>query len=148
MPKLRKDVEDKILALIEEGFTNIEVSEQTGVHRKTVANRRKAWENRKQDEEKPEEEIIRPEQPESTPFALQIYALMREQGTHSEEEAISQAILTQHSFNPYLSNHGLRTPTELITFFEDKIKEQDEWIELIQADADRYLNRLIRIQIK
>ncbi|GAH42744.1 unnamed protein product, partial [marine sediment metagenome] len=78
MPKLRKDVEDKILELIDQGYTNIEVSEQTGVHRKTVANRRKAPLKRKQDEEKPEieKENISDEEIDLTAFGQKLNTLM------------------------------------------------------------------------
>ncbi|GAG77098.1 unnamed protein product, partial [marine sediment metagenome] len=41
MPKLRKEVEDKVLALIKEGYTNVGIAEKTGVHRKTAATLRK-----------------------------------------------------------------------------------------------------------
>ncbi len=147
MPKLRKEKEDKVIELLEEGYSNVEISEKVGLHRKTVAKRRKEWENRKQSQEEPEK-LVQQEQKESSFFEQQISTLIRYQGTNSREEAILQAILTQKSFNPYLQNHGLNSPSELISFFELKIDEQEERIEYHQASAERYFDRLIEIQLK
>ena len=66
MPKLAKDVEDKIIELIEQGYKDAEISRKTGKHRTTIADRRKEWEKRKQEEEKTETEpeiTIQHEQP-------------------------------------------------------------------------------------
>jgi len=128
MPKLRKEVEDKIIELLDQGYKNVEISEKTGIHRKTIASRRKAWKNRKQEPEKSEPEKsesekvepVQQEQTDSHPLDPQINMLIRYQGTNSGEEAIQQAIEIQKSFNPYVLNHGFETPKELIKFFEDK----------------------------
>ena len=87
------------------------------------------------------------EQPESSTIDLQIHTLMKSQGTHSRKNAISRAIETQDAFNPNIINHGLKTPKELMTFFEEKIKKKDERIEWSQANADRYLAKLIESQL-
>ena len=74
---------------------------------------------------KPEPEpkkTVQQEQQESHPLDPQIYTLIRYQGTNSREEALSQAIDTQHSFNPYILNRGLKSPKELIKFFEEELK--------------------------
>ena len=66
MPKLAKDVEDKIIELIDQGYKDAEISRKTGKHRTTIADRRKAHEEQKQSEEKPEkgsEKNIQQEQP-------------------------------------------------------------------------------------
>ena len=54
MPKLTKEIEDKIFELIEQGGKNAEISRKLGIHRTTVANQRKEYENRKREEEEPE----------------------------------------------------------------------------------------------
>jgi len=125
MPKFSKEMEEKILELIEQDYKNAEISRELGVYRGAVAKRRKEHEKQKLEQNKPEPgqyEIIQQEQQESHPLDSQIYTLIRYQGTHSREEALSQAIETQHSFNPYILNHGLNTPKELIKFFEEELK--------------------------
>ena len=116
-------MEDKIIALFEQGKRNSVISRELSIYRGALPIRRKEWEKRKQEQEKPEpepEKTIQQEQNDSHPLDTQIYTLIRYQGTHSREEALSQAIETQHSFNPYILNHGLRTPKDLIKFFKDK----------------------------
>lgn len=125
MPKLSKEMEEKIVELIDQKYKDADISRKLGVHRTTVANRRKEYLKQKPVPKKPEpeqEETVQQEQTDSHPLDPQIYTLIRYQGTHSREEALSQAIETQHSFNPYILNHGLKTPTELMKFFEDKIQ--------------------------
>ena len=66
MPKLAKDVEDKIIELIDQGYKDAEISRKTGKHRTTIADRRKEWEKRKQAQGKTETEpeiTIQHEQP-------------------------------------------------------------------------------------
>jgi len=65
MPRLRREVEEKIVELIDQGYKDSKISRKLGVHRTTVANRREAYFKRKQ-EEKPEKELeknIQHEQP-------------------------------------------------------------------------------------
>ena len=107
-----------------------------------IAERGKTKRRKRQFKRKPDQEKTK-----STPVIPQIYTLMRSQGTNSRKDAISQAIETQDFFNPYLLNHGLKTPKALVTFFEDKIKEQDEEIEALRVNIDRYVDRLIKIQL-
>jgi len=45
MPTLRKDIEDAIIKLIDEGFKNVEISEKLAINRKTVAKRRRIHAN-------------------------------------------------------------------------------------------------------
>ena len=125
MPKLSKEMEEKIVELIEQKYKDADISRKLGVHRTTVANRRKEYLKQKPVPKKPEPEpkkTVQQEQQESHPLDPQIYTLIRYQGTNSREEALSQAIDTQHSFNPYILNHGLKTPKELIKFFEEELK--------------------------
>ena len=75
-------------------------------------------------------------EPRSTRVPL-IVTLMRSQGNKKKTAVLPQAIETQDAFNPYLLDYGLKTPKELIAFFEDKIRKQDETIKNIQADTDR-----------
>ena len=139
MPKYSQEMELEIKARIERGDKNADISRELGVYRGAVSKRRKEYLKRKQEEEKPETEdlkqkpdhektekepeiTIQQEQNDSHPLDPQIYTLIRYQGTHSQEEALSQAIETQHSFNPYILNHGFNTPAELVKFFEDELK--------------------------
>ena len=127
MPKLTKDIEDQIIELIEQNLNDSEISREIGVHRTTVAKRREAYLKRKANQTKPEkgpETNIQHEHTDSHPLDSQIYTLIRYQGTHSREEALSQAIETQNSFNPYILNHGLKSPKELIKFFEDESQHE------------------------
>lgn len=127
MPKFSEEMEEKIIELIEQGDKNAEISRKLGIDRGAVSKRRKTHLNRKFDQQKPEmepEKTIQQEQKESHTLDPQIYTLIRYQGTHSQEEALSQAIETQRSFNPYILNHGLKTPKELIKFFEDKSQRE------------------------
>ena len=139
MPRLRKEIEDKIKELIDQEYSNIEITEKTGIHRKTIAKRRKEYLKRDQEEEKPEpepEKTIQQEKNDSHPLDPQIYTLIRYQGTNSRKEAIKQAIATQHSFNPYILNHGLESPKELIKFFEDELKLALEKFKELKSDLD------------
>lgn len=52
MPRLRMEVEDKIVELIDQEYKNSEISRKLGIHRTTIANRRKARFNQKQEQEK------------------------------------------------------------------------------------------------
>ena len=125
MPRLRVEIEEEIVELINQGYKDADISRKLGVHRTTVANRRKENLKQKPDPKKPETEpgkTVQPEQTDSHPLDPQIYTLIRYQGTHSREEALFQAIETQHSFNPYILNHGLKTPAELVKFFEEEIQ--------------------------
>ena len=139
MPRLSREVENKIIDLIEKGYKDAVISRELGVHRTTIADRRKAWEKRKQEKEKVEpekEETIQQEEKDSHPLDPQIYTLIRYQGTHSREEALSQAIETQHSFNPYILNHGLKTPKELIKFFENEIQLERMKVNDLEVDSN------------
>jgi transposase-like protein len=125
MPKYTQEKEEKIIELIEKDYKNAQIARELGVYRGAVAKRRKEYLKQRPDHKKPEtehEETIQQEQKGSHPLDSQIYTLIRYQGTHSREEALSQAIETQHSFNPYILNHGLKTPKELIKFFEEEIQ--------------------------
>ncbi len=140
MPRLRGEVEEKIIELIDQGYKDSAISRKLNVHRTTVAKRREAYFKRKQKEEKPEakqdltqkpdaqnpelepEKNIQREHTDSHPLDPEIYTLIRYQGTHSREEAISQAIETQQVLNPYILNHGLKSPKELVEFFEEEIR--------------------------
>ena len=137
MPKYSREMEDKIIALFEQGKRNSVISRELSIYRGALQSRRKEWEKRKQEQEKPEpEKTIQQEQNDSHPLDSQIYTLIRYQGTHSREEALSQAIETQHSFNPYILNHGLRTPKDLIKFFKDKIKKGEESVNELKEKID------------
>ena len=125
MPKYSREMEEKIIELIGQGYKNSQISRELGIYRGAVSKRRKAHEKQKQNQEKPEpeqEETVQQEQTDSHPLDPQIYTLIRYQGTNSREEALSQAIDTQHSFNPYILNLGLNSPKELIKFFEEELK--------------------------
>ncbi len=139
MPKLTKDIEDKIAELIDQELKDSEISRKLGVHRTTVANRREAHLKRKANQTKPEkgpETNIQHEHTDFHPLDPKIYTLMRHQGTNSRELAISQAIETQHSFNPYVLNHGLKTPKELIQYFENKSHLDSTKVKDLTTDLD------------
>lgn len=53
MPRLRKEKQDRILGLIEEGYTNVEISEKVGVALSTVSRYRKKL-SKKEGESDPE----------------------------------------------------------------------------------------------
>lgn len=142
MPKFSEEMEEKITALFEQRKKNSVISRKLGINRGALPKRRKEWEKRNQDHQKPEpesEEIIQQEPPDSHPLDAQLYILIRYQGTKSREEALSQAIETQHSFNPYILNHGLKTPKELIKFLEDKIKIEPTNVEYLELDSERII---------
>lgn len=137
MPRLRREVEEKIVELIDQGYKDSKISRKLGVHRTTVANRREAYFKRKQKQEKPEtepEKTFEQEQNDSHPLDPQIYTLIRHQGTNTKEEAIQQAIETQQSLNPYILNHGLETPAELVKFFEDEIQLERTLVKGLMLD--------------
>lgn len=139
MPKYSEEMEEKIITLIEQGYKNAEISRELDIYRGAVAKRRKAYEKRRQNQEKPEpepEQTVQQEQTDPHPLDPQIYTLIRYQGTHSREEALSQAIETQHNFNPYILNHGFETPKELIKFFEDKIQLEFDNVKDLKIDSD------------
>lgn len=64
MPKMAKEVEDKIVELIDQGYKDAEISRKIDVHRTTIANRRKAHEKRKRVQEQVETEKETPIQQE------------------------------------------------------------------------------------
>lgn len=55
MPKMRKEKRDKIIKLIDEGFTNVEINEKTGVTSRTISGIRKQLEAEKEPTELPQE---------------------------------------------------------------------------------------------
>ena len=66
MPKFSREMEDKIIALFEQGKRNSVISRELKIDRGTLPSRRKVWEKRKQEEEKTETEpeiTIQHEQP-------------------------------------------------------------------------------------
>ncbi len=123
MPKFSREMEGKIIAAFEQGKRNSVISRELSVDRGALPRRRKAWEKGKSDIKKPEQEPEKNSQQEPTdshPLDPEINTLMRHQGSKSREAAISQAIETQQVFNPYILNHKLKTPKELIDFFEEE----------------------------
>lgn len=111
MPKLRKEVEDKIIDLIEQGYSNVEISEKMSIHRKTVASRRKAWKKRKQEQEKLETEKEKPiHQEQETPTDVgslseiamirlkQIHALL---GVNSMDDMVEAVYADQLAADKY-----------------------------------------------
>lgn len=142
MPKYSNEMEEKIIALFEQGKKNSVISRELSIDRGGLPRRRKAWEKRKSEPEKPEsekpepetEKTIQTEQSDSHPLDPEIYTLVRYQGTNSREEAIKQAVETQKSLNPYILNHGLETPAELVKFFEDKSRIDFDKINDLKID--------------
>jgi len=125
MPKYSKEMEEKIIACFEQEKRNSVIARELNIYRGALPSRRKKWLEGKQEQEKTEtepEKIVQQNHPDSHPLDPQIYTLIRYQGTHSQEEALSQAIETQHSFNPYLLHHGMKTPKEFVKFVEEKIQ--------------------------
>ncbi len=139
MPKMAKDVEDKIIELIDQEFKDSEISRKLSVHRTTVAKRREAYLKQKPDTKNPElepEKNIQQEHVDSHPLDSQIYKLMRMQGIKTREIAISQAIETQNAFNPFVLNHGMSSPKELVKFFEDELRGARANVEDMNVDMN------------
>ena len=137
MPKYSREMEEKIIALFEQGKRNSVISRELSIDRGGLPRRRKEWEKRKQKQEKPEtepEKTFEQEQNDSHPLDPQIYMLIRHQGTNTREEAIQQAIETQQSLNPYILNHGLETPAELVKFFEEEIQLERTLVKGLMLD--------------
>ena len=134
MPKFSRETEDKIIALFEQGKRNSVISRELKIDRGALPSRRKEWEKRKREQEAPElknpetvhEEPIQREASDSHQRDTLIYTLMRHQGQKSREAAISQAIETQNAFNPFVLNHGMTSPKELIQYFEEEIRLERE----------------------
>lgn len=138
MPKYSKEMEEKIIAAFEQGKRNSVISRELSIDRGALPRRRKEWEKGKQAQEKPETKTEKPFQQEtdSHPLDPEIYTLMRHQGAKSREVAISQAIETQTAFNPYLLNHGLKTPKALVKHFEDELQIERTNFKDVQIDLN------------
>jgi len=131
MPKIRKETVDKIKRLSIEGYTNTEISEKLGVSRGTARKYRVDA----------DESTVK----EGTFFSL-VDKLSRLQGAESREDALLRAIDTQVKFNPYILNHHFETPGDLITFFEDKSKKDDEAFEELLEDYISIFDKYIALR--
>jgi len=68
MPKYSREMEDKIIALFEQGKRNSVISRELSIYRGALPSRRKEWEKRKQEQEKQETEPekVKPTDPWAT----------------------------------------------------------------------------------
>lgn len=89
MPKFTEEMEGKIITLIEQGYKNAEISRELDIYRGAVAKRRKAYEKRRQNQEKPEPEQDENIQQEQT-FDPQKYARAHTRGVALSDSAMSR----------------------------------------------------------
>jgi len=124
MPKYTQEMEEKIIARIEQGDRNADISRELGVYRGAVAKRRKEYLKRKHDEEKPEPEqyeTIQQEQQESTPLDQQIY-------THIGEGDLSDSAMHQlYQIHALLGANSLEEMLE--TVYSDYVVADKLWLE-------------------
>jgi len=144
MPKLRKEVEDKIAKLIQQGYKNVEVSEKLGVHRKTVANRRKAHLERKQDHRKPgpeKEEQIQQEQVALSDIAMSRLKQLREiLGANSMEEMLETIYADQVAAKKYRMRYIVEFPgADAPKTFAEIIAAEEGYAADLKYDLDIYM---------
>lgn len=139
MPKLRKNTIDNIKALIEEGYTDLEIAEKTGVVRQTVSKYR-----READVETPlktvETEQVDEEWEEFKPH---VYRLMRVLGVDTAKEALEKAHAFITKINPYVLYHGLGSPAELVSYFEEKVEETQTRSLKLMKEAEAESSKLM-----
>lgn len=130
MGKLRKKTVDRIIALLGEGWTDVEIAEKAGVSRQTVAKYRV-------DPNIPGKDSHKAPPPDREweqikPIAIR---LMRVTGTATLKEAMEQAEAAAIAFNPYLLNHGLRDPGALMEHFRAQISRLEDRNTTLMGEA-------------
>jgi len=122
MPKYSREMEEKIIALFEQGKRNSVISRELGIYRGALPSRRKEWEKQKQKQEKPETEkeaIIHQEQP----LDPQKYT-----PAHIEGGAISENAIIK--LNQLHALFGTNSMEEMLdTVYSDYLVVDKYWVE-------------------
>lgn len=115
MPKMRKEKRDTIIKLIAEGYTNIEISEKTGVTSRTIGGIRKQMEAEREATESPQEAASAGLSSESM---IKIGHLQAMYGAKSPDEAIEKIfedlrVLNRLKFR--FDNDVNKTPSQVLS---------------------------------
>lgn len=124
MPKFSKEMEEKILELIEQDYKNAEISRELGVYRGAVAKRRKEHEKQKLEQNKPEPgqyEIIQQEKQESPPLDPKSYT--RNDGVALSDSAMSRL----YQLHTLLGSNSIEAMIE--TVYSDYVVVDKLWLE-------------------
>jgi hypothetical protein len=137
MPKLRKEVRNKALEMINEEYLDAEISEKLGINRQTVSKIRAEVKAKQKEISSP---VVR------TPWPKNVYDLMGISDFPTPEKAMEKAFEIYRRLYHYMMKYQVKSPEEVLPLLEGEITKLAGENTKLKADVTSLNNRVTTLE--